>query len=138
VADVGSRHPAFAAHDARLRHPQFRFVNEEGRSTFVKFHWKPKQGVQSTIWDKAVKIAGADPDFHRRDLFEAIGRGDYPEWDFGVQTFDESFASKLPYDVLDATKIIPEEFCRSLQLAAAVFPLARSGRAGASGFGARI
>jgi catalase len=87
----------------------FRFVNDEGQSTFVKFHWKPKQGVQSTIWDEAVKIAGADPDFHRRDLFDAIARGDYPEWEFGIQTFDEAFAAKLPYDVLDATKIIPEE-----------------------------
>ncbi len=87
----------------------FRLVNAEGRSTFVKFHWKPKQGVQSTIWDEAVKIAGADPDFHRRDLFEAIERGDFPEWEFGIQAFDEEFAAKLPYDVLDATKIIPEE-----------------------------
>jgi catalase len=87
----------------------FRFVNADGKSTFVKFHWKPKQGVQSTIWDEAVKIAGADPDFHRRDLFDAIARGDYPEWEFGIQAFDEEFANKLPYDVLDATKIIPEE-----------------------------
>jgi catalase len=87
----------------------FRLVNEEGRSTFVKFHWKPKQGVQSTLWDEAVKIAGADPDFHRRDLFEAIERGDFPEWELGIQAFDEEFADGLPYDVLDATKIIPEE-----------------------------
>lgn len=87
----------------------FRFINDEGQSTFVKFHWKPKQGLQSTIWDEAVKIAGADPDFHRRDLFDAIARGDCPEWEFGIQTFDEVFAAKLPYDVLDATKIIPEE-----------------------------
>ena len=87
----------------------FRFVNEAGKSTFVKFHWKPKQGVQSTLWDEAVKIAGADPDFHRRDLFEAIERGDFPEWELGVQTFDEDFANSLPYDVLDPTKLIPEE-----------------------------
>ncbi|WP_395698166.1 catalase [Methylocella sp.] len=87
----------------------FRFVNAKGRSTFVKFHWKPKQGLASTIWDEAVKIAGADPDFQRRDLFEAIEHGDFPEWELGVQTFDEKFAESLPYDVLDATKIIPEE-----------------------------
>lgn len=87
----------------------FRFVNAEGKSTFVKFHWKPKQGVQSTVWDEAVKIAGADPDFHRRDLFEAIDMGDFPEWELGIQAFDEEFADTLPYDVLDSTKIIPEE-----------------------------
>jgi catalase len=87
----------------------FRMVNAQGKSTFVKFHWKPKQGVQSTCWDEAVKIAGADPDFHRRDLFEAIDRGDFPEWELGIQAFDEAFADSLPYDVLDPTKIIPEE-----------------------------
>jgi len=87
----------------------FRMVNAEGKSTFVKFHWKPKQGAASTIWDEAVKIAGADPDYHRRDLFEAISRGDFPEWELGIQAFDEAFADSLPYDVLDATKIIPEE-----------------------------
>ncbi len=87
----------------------FRFVNGEGKSTFVKFHWKPKAGLASTIWDETVKIAGADPDFQRRDLFERIDRGDFPEWELGVQLFDEAFADSLPYDVLDATKIIPEE-----------------------------
>lgn len=87
----------------------FRFINKEGKSTFVKFHWKPKAGLASTIWDETVKIAGADPDFQRRDLFERIERGDYPEWDLGVQLFDEEFANSQPYDVLDATKIIPEE-----------------------------
>jgi len=87
----------------------FRFVDAAGKSTFVKFHWKPKLGLQSTIWDETVKIAGADPDFHRRDLFESIDRGDFPEWELGVQLFDEKFAASLPYDVLDATKIIPEE-----------------------------
>ncbi|MES1973787.1 MAG: catalase [Pseudomonadota bacterium] len=87
----------------------FRLVNAKGKSTFVKFHWKPKQGVQSTIWDEAVKIAGADPDFHRRDLFEAIDRGDFPEWELGIQAFDQAFADSLPFDVLDPTKIIPEE-----------------------------
>ncbi len=87
----------------------FRMVNAKGKSTFVKFHWKPKQGVASTIWDEAVKIAGADPDFQRRDLFESIDRGDFPEWELGIQAFDEKFADSLPYDVLDPTKIIPEE-----------------------------
>ena len=87
----------------------FRLVNAEGKSTFVKFHWKPKQGLQSTIWDEAVKIAGADPDFQRRDLFEAIQRGDFPEWELGIQAFDRKFADSLPFDVLDPTKIIPEE-----------------------------
>lgn len=87
----------------------FRLVNARGKSTFVKFHWKPKQGVQSTCWDEAVKIAGADPDFHRRDLFEAIDRGDFPEWELGIQAFDQKFADSLPFDVLDPTKIIPEE-----------------------------
>ena len=87
----------------------FRFVNADNQSTFVKFHWKPKAGLASTIWDETVKIAGADPDFQRRDLFERIGRGDFPEWELGVQLFDEEFANSQPYDVLDATKIIPEE-----------------------------
>lgn len=87
----------------------FRLVNAEGASTFVKFHWKPVLGLQSTCWDEAVKIAGADPDFHRRDLFEAIDSGDFPAWDLGIQVFDEEFAAAQPYDVLDATKLIPEE-----------------------------
>ena len=87
----------------------FRFVNAKGKARFVKFHWKPVLGLQSTVWDEAVKIAGADPDYQRRDLFEAIDAGDYPAWDLGVQVFDEAFAAKQPYDVLDATKLIPEE-----------------------------
>ena len=87
----------------------FRFVNAKGEARFVKFHWKPVLGIQSTTWDEAVKIAGADPDFHRRDLFEAIEAGDYPAWDLGVQVFDEDWAAQQPYDVLDATKLIPEE-----------------------------
>ena len=87
----------------------FRFVNAEGGSTFVKFHWKPKQGLQSVLWDEAVKINGADPDFHRRDLWDAIQRGDYPEWELGVQVFDDAFADQFDFDVLDATKLIPEE-----------------------------
>ena len=87
----------------------FRFINKEGKSTFVKFHWKPKAGLASTIWDETVKIAGADPDFQRRNLFESIDRGDFPTWELGVQLFDEDFANSQPYDVLDATKLIPEE-----------------------------
>ncbi len=87
----------------------FRLVNDKGEGRFVKFHWKPVLGIQSTTWDEAVKIAGADPDFHRRDLFEAIASGDHPQWDLGVQVFDEAWAAKQPYDVLDATKLIPEE-----------------------------
>ena len=75
----------------------------------MKFHWKPKLGVQSTLWDEAVKIAGADPDFHRRDLFERIDTGNFPEWELGIQTFDEEFAENFDFDVLDPTKIIPEE-----------------------------
>jgi len=87
----------------------FRFVNEAGRSTYVKFHWKPKQGLQSVVWNEAVKINGADPDFHRRDLWDAINTGDFPEWELGVQLFDDAFADQFDFDVLDATKIIPEE-----------------------------
>ena len=87
----------------------YRLINKEGKSTFVRFHWKPVLGVQSTTWDEAVKISGADPDYHRRDLFEAINNGDYPEWEFGVQLFTEEEASKFPFDHLDATKLIPEE-----------------------------
>ncbi|MFO1149872.1 MAG: catalase [Alsobacter sp.] len=87
----------------------FRLVNEEGKATLVKFHWKPKLGMQSVVWNEAVKINGADPDFHRRDLWSAIEAGDYPEWELGLQLFDEDFAERFPFDVLDATKIIPEE-----------------------------
>jgi catalase len=87
----------------------FRFMDTSGASRFVKFHWKPVLGVQSTTWDEAVKIAGADPDYLRRDLFESIAGGDFPAWDLGVQVFDEDWAAAQPYDVLDATKLIPEE-----------------------------
>lgn len=87
----------------------YRFVNAEGKSTYVKFHWKPKLGLQSVVWDEAVKINGADPDFHRRDLWDAIGSGNYPEWELGLQLFDEDFANSFDFDVLDSTKIIPEE-----------------------------
>ncbi len=87
----------------------FRLVNAEGKSTYVKFHWKPKLGLQSVVWNEAVKINGADPDFHRRDLWNAIKAGDYPEWELGLQLFDDDFADKFDFDVLDATKLIPEE-----------------------------
>lgn len=87
----------------------FRLLDAEGHSTFVKFHWKPKLGLQSVVWNEAVKINGADPDFHRRDLWDAINAGDFPEWELGVQLFDEEFANSFDFDVLDATKIIPEE-----------------------------
>ncbi|WCT74456.1 catalase [Sphingomonas naphthae] len=89
----------------------FKLVNAEGKATFVKFHWKPKAGLESTIWDETVKIAGADPDYQRRDLFERIDRGDFPEWELGLQLFDQTFADSLPFDVLDSSKLIPEELC---------------------------
>ncbi|GBQ79453.1 catalase [Gluconacetobacter johannae DSM 13595] len=87
----------------------FRLVNAAGQSRFVKFHWKPKMGLQSVVWNEAVKINGADPDFHRRDLWNAIGSGNFPEWELGVQLFDDDFADSFDFDVLDATKLIPEE-----------------------------
>ncbi len=87
----------------------FRLVNAQGASTFVKFHWRPKQGAQSVVWDEAVKINGADPDFHRRDLWEAIEGGDLPEYEFCLQTFTQDQADSFEFDVLDPTKLIPEE-----------------------------
>lgn len=87
----------------------FRLVNEENKSTFVKFHWRPKLGLQSTLWDEAVKIAGADQDFHRRNMFESIEAGKFPEWELALQLFTQEEADKLPFDHLDATKLIPEE-----------------------------
>jgi catalase len=87
----------------------FRLVNAEAKSTFVKFHWKPKLGLQSVAWNEAVKINGADPDFHRRDLWNAIQSGSFPEWELGLQLFDDAFAESFAFDVLDATKLIPEE-----------------------------
>jgi catalase len=87
----------------------FRLLNAAGESTFVKFHWRPKLGLQSTIWDETVKIAGADPDFHRRDMFEAISAGDFPEWELAVQLFSAEDADAFPFDHLDPTKLIPEE-----------------------------
>ncbi len=87
----------------------FRLINAEGRSTFVKFHWKPFLGLQSVVWNEAVKINGADPDFHRRDLWDAITTGSFPQWELGMQLFDDDFADRFAFDVLDSTKIIPEE-----------------------------
>ena len=87
----------------------FRLVNAAGASTFVKFHWRPKLGMQSVVWDEAVKINGADPDFHRRDLWNSIAAGDFPEWEFCLQTFSQEQADGFDFDVLDATKLVPEE-----------------------------
>jgi catalase len=87
----------------------FRLVNDAGDSTYVKFHWRPTLGMASVVWDEALKISGADPDFHRRDLWNAIEQGNFPEWELGVQLFDEEFARSFEFDVLDATKLIPEE-----------------------------
>ena len=87
----------------------FRLVNEDGESTFVKFHWRPLLGTHSLEWDEAVKIAGADPDYHRRDLWEAIEAGAFPEWELGFQLVSEQQAAGFSFDVLDATKLVPEE-----------------------------
>ena len=87
----------------------FRLINAQGESRFVKFHWTPVQGTHSVDWDEAVKINGADPDFHRRDLWEAIEAGAFPEWELGLQVFTEEQAEQFSFDILDATKIVPEE-----------------------------
>jgi catalase len=87
----------------------FRLVDKAGRSTFVKFHWRPVLGLQSTTWDEAMRLAGADPDFHRRDMFDAVAGGAYPEWDLAVQLFSQEEADAFPFDHLDPTKLIPEE-----------------------------
>lgn len=87
----------------------FRFINEEGKSHFVKFHWKPLLGVHSLVWDEAQKVNGMDPDFHRRDLHDAIENGDFPEWELGVQIVKEEDEHSFDFDLLDPTKLIPEE-----------------------------
>jgi catalase len=87
----------------------FRLVNAQGRSTFVKFHWKPELGVHSLVWDETQKIAGKDPDFNRRDLFEAIDTGHFPAYELGIQVVEEEDESAFDVDLLDPTKIIPEE-----------------------------
>jgi Catalase len=84
-------------------------INAENKAVFVKFHWTPKQGLTQLVWDEAQKLAGKDPDFHRRDLYEAIASGNYPEWELGVQIVPEEDEMKFDFDLLDATKIIPEE-----------------------------
>jgi catalase len=87
----------------------FRLINEDGDQKFVKFHWRPTLGNCSVLWDEALKINGADPDFHRRDLWEAIAAGNFPEYELGLQIFDQKFADQFEFDILDATKLIPEE-----------------------------
>lgn len=87
----------------------FRLVNAEGESVFCKFHWTPVDGTYSLVWDEAAKLTGADPDFHRRDLWEAIEAGEYPEWELGLQIFGEALADSFAFDVLDPTKLVPEE-----------------------------
>ncbi|MEP6711359.1 MAG: catalase [Ferruginibacter sp.] len=87
----------------------FRLINEAGKSVFVKFHWKPLLGVHAVAWDEATRISGKDPDFHRRDLWDAIDKGAFPEWEFGVQIVEEKDEHKFPFDLLDPTKLIPEE-----------------------------
>ena len=87
----------------------FRMINEEGVAHFVRYHWKPLLGVRSVVWDEAVKISGADSDFHRRDLWDAIDAGQYPEWELGLQIIPEEDEHKFPFDLLDATKLIPED-----------------------------
>ena len=87
----------------------FKFLNDQGKATFVKFHWKPRLGVHSVAWQEAQKISGYDADFHRRDLWEAIEKGDFPQWDLAVQLIPEEDEMKFSFDILDPTKIIPEE-----------------------------
>jgi catalase len=87
----------------------FRLVNKEGVSHFVKFHWTPELGVNSLVWDEALKLAGQDPDFHRKDLYEAIDNGCFPKWKFGIQVLSEEQADSFEFDILDATKVWPEE-----------------------------
>ncbi|RZK70974.1 MAG: catalase, partial [Pedobacter sp.] len=87
----------------------FRFVNEQGEACFVKFHWKPLLGVHSVAWDEAQNISGKDPDFHRRDLWDSIEAGAFPEWELGVQIVPEEDEFKFEFDLLDSTKLIPEE-----------------------------
>ena len=106
---VGPSHPAVVPVYGGLRRAHVRLVNTAGQATFVKFHWKPKQGLQSVVWNEAAKINGADPDFYRRDLWDAIEQGSFAEWELGLQLFDEDFADGLDFDILDPTKIIPEE-----------------------------
>jgi catalase len=94
----------------------FRLINDKGKSCFVKFHWKPLLGVHSVAWDEAQKISGKDSDFHKKDLWEAIENGAFPEWEFGVQIVDEKDEHKFDFDLLDPTKLIPEELVPVLRI----------------------
>src|SRR5690606_34065978 len=87
----------------------FRFIHANGAAGLVQLHFNPVLGTHSQVWDEAVKVSGADPDYHRRDLWEAIEAGHFPEWEMAVQVFTEKEADKFSFDVLDATKLIPEE-----------------------------
>lgn len=87
----------------------FSLINAQGERTFVKFVWTPELGVHSLVWDEALKLAGQDPDFHRKDLYEAIENGYYPKWRFGIQTVAEKDQDKFEFDILDATKLWPED-----------------------------
>lgn len=87
----------------------FRLLDKEGKSTFVKYHWTPHLGTHSLVWDEALKLAGQDPDFHRRDLYDAIEAGAYPKWELGVQIVKEEDEHKFDFDLLDSTKLIPED-----------------------------
>ncbi|GFP51914.1 catalase-1 [Trichoderma asperellum] len=87
----------------------FTLTNAAGERSFVKFHFKPELGVHSLVWDEALKLAGQDPDFHRKDLMEAIDNGVYPKWKFGIQVIDESNEDDFDFDILDATKLWPED-----------------------------
>jgi catalase len=94
----------------------FRLVNAAGDASYVKFHWKPLLGAHALVWDEAQKLAGKDPDFHPRDLWEAIESGNYPEWELGVQIFDDATADSFAFDILDATKLVPEELVPVLRV----------------------
>lgn len=87
----------------------FRLINAEGKATFVRFHWKPLAGKASLVWDEAQKLTGRDPDFHRRELWETIEAGDFPEYELGFQLIAEEDEFKFDFDLLDPTKLIPEE-----------------------------
>lgn len=87
----------------------FRFVNKKGEGTFVKFHWKPKLGIHGLPWEESQMLGGLDPDYHRRDLWDAIKTGSFPEWELGVQLIPEKDEFKFPFDLLDPTKLVPED-----------------------------
>ena len=88
----------------------YRFVNDEGKAYFVKFHWRSKLGAHSMTWDEIQKVAGKDPDFNRRDLWDAIEMGAFPEYEFSIQIIDDGEEGKIEFDIFDATKLWPEEY----------------------------